>query len=214
MQDFTKKQKITKAVLVLAEYYNQNLSSQIVDLYVKALEKYDLEKINGLCERFLKIFQYMPKIADFEELLNPALSLDDRAEIAWSLVLKAIEKYSYNKSFTFKDKAIRKALEIIGYNNIRECLESEINWKKADFVKVYKTYAKLDPNSYPAPDYIAGFIELSNNGSPSPLEEKPGLYLGKSVYIVEDGIGVTHDALESFLKLTGGQNVEYAQIAG
>ena len=214
MQDFTKKQKITKAVLVLAEYYNQNLSSQIVDLYVKALEKYDLEKINGLCERFLKTFKYMPKIADFEELLNPALSLDDRAEIAWSLVLKAIEKYSYNKSFTFKDKAIRKALEIIGYNNIRECLESEINWKKADFVKVYKTYAKLDPNSYPAPDYIAGFIELSNNGSPSPLEEKPGLYLGKSVYIVEDGIGVTHDALESFLKLTGGQNVEYAQIAG
>ena len=212
MQDFTKKQKITKAVLVLAEYYNQNLSSQIVDLYVKALEKYDLEKINGLCERFLKTFKYMPKIADFEELLNPALSLDDRAEIAWSLVLKAIEKYSYNKSFTFKDKAIRKALEIIGYNNIRECLESEINWKKADFVKVYKTYAKLDPNSYPAPDYIAGFIELSNNGSPSPLEEKPGLYLGKSVYIVEDGIGVTHDALESFLKLTGGQNV--AQIAG
>ena len=214
MQDFTKKQKITKAVLVLAEYYNQNLSSQIVDLYVKALEKYDLEKINGLCERFLKIFQYMPKIADFEELLNPALSLDDRAEIAWSLVLKAIEKYSYDKSFTFRDKAIRKTLEIIGYNNIRECLESEINWKKADFIKVYKTYAKLDPNSYPAPDYIAGFIELSNNGSPSPLEEKPGLYLGKSVYIVEDGIGVTHDALESFLKLTGGQNVEYAQIAG
>ena len=214
MQDFTKKQKITKAVLVLAEYYNQNLSSQIVDLYVKALEKYDLEKINGLCERFLKTFKYMPKIADFEELLNPALSLDDRAEIAWSLVLKAIEKYSYDKSFTFKDKAIRKALEIIGYNNIRECLESEINWKKADFVKVYKTYAKLDPNSYPAPDYIAGFIELSNNGLPSPLEEKPGLYLGKSVYIVEDGIGVTHDALESFLKLTGGQNVEYAQIAG
>ncbi len=214
MQDFTKKQKITKAVLVLAEYYNQNLSSQIVDLYVKALEKYDLEKINGLCERFLKIFQYMPKIADFEELLNPALSLDDRAEIAWSLVLKAIEKYSHGKSFTFRDKAIRKTLEIIGYNNIRECLESEINWKKADFIKVYKTYAKLDPNSYPAPDYIAGFIELSNNGSPSPLEEKPGLYLGKSVYIVEDGIGVTHDALESFLKLTGGQNVEYAQIAG
>jgi hypothetical protein len=214
MQDFTKKQKITKAVLVLAEYYNQNLSSQIVDLYVKALEKYDLEKINGLCERFLKTFKYMPKIADFEELLNPALSLDDRAEIAWSLVLKAIEKYSYDKSFTFRDKAIRKTLEIIGYNNIRECLESEINWKKADFIKVYKTYAKLDPNSYPAPDYIAGFIELSNNGSPSPLEEKPGLYLGKSVYIVEDGIGVTHDALESFLKLTGGQNVEYAQIAG
>ena len=212
MQDFTKKQKITKAVLVLAEYYNQNLSSQIVDLYVKALEKYDLEKINGLCERFLKTFKYMPKIADFEELLNPALSLDDRAEIAWSLVLKAIEKYSYDKSFTFRDKAIRKTLEIIGYNNIRECLESEINWKKADFIKVYKTYAKLDPNSYPAPDYIAGFIELSNNGSPSPLEEKPGLYLGKSVYIVEDGIGVTHDALESFLKLTGGQNV--AQIAG
>ena len=130
------------------------------------------------------------------------------------MVLKAIEKYSYDKSFTFRDKAIRKTLEIIGYNNIRECLESEINWKKADFIKVYKTYAKLDPNSYPAPDYIAGFIELSNNGSPSPAEEKQGLYLGKSVYIAEDGIGVAHDVLEGFLKLTGGQNAEYAQIAG
>ena len=210
----SEKEELIEQISGLFVYYGVEISPVVLKIYITALLDYSLTEIKKAVNYFIKNSDKMPKVSDFINYISGGLSLDDRAEIAWSLVLKAIEKYSYDKSFTFRDKAIRKTLEIIGYNNIRECLESEINWKKADFIKVYKTYAKLDPNSYPAPDYIAGFIELSNNGLPSPLEEKPGLYLGKSVYIVEDGIGVTHDALESFLKLTGGQNVEYAQIAG
>ncbi len=210
----SEKEELIEQISGLFVYYGVEISPVVLKIYITALLDYSLTEIKKAVNYFIKNSDKMPKVSDFINYISGGLSLDDRAEIAWSLVLKAIEKYSYDKSFTFRDKAIRKTLEIIGYNNIRECLESEINWKKADFIKVYKTYAKLDPNSYPAPDYIACFIELSNNGSPSPLEEKPGLYLGKSVYIVEDGIGVTHDALESFLKLTGGQNVEYAQIAG
>jgi hypothetical protein len=213
------KKEFLDILLGLAEYFNFELTKYVITAYLEDLDDYGISQIKKAISIIRKNYKYFPKIAEIIEVINTVsgnynLSLDDRAEIAWSLVLKAIEKYSYDKSFTFKDKAIRKALEIIGYNNIRECLESEINWKKADFIKVYKTYAKLDPNSYPAPDYIAGFIELSNNGSPSPAEEKQGLYLGKSVYIAEDGIGVAHDVLEGFLKLTGGQNAEYAQIAG
>ncbi len=206
MQELTKKQKITKAILILAEYYNQNLSPQIVDMYIKALEKYDLQTINKLCEQFLLTFKYMPKISDFNDLLNPSLSLDDRAEIAWSLVLKAIDKFGTYYSFTFKDKAIRKALDIIGYSNICATLESELNWKKADFIKIYKTFAKLDPLSYDAPDYIPSFIELNNNpASISDLKECSGFYVGKSVNIVEDDTKVKHDDLINYLTL-GGQN--------
>ena len=210
----SEKEEIIEQISGLFVYYGVEISPVVLKIYITALLDYSLTEIKKAVNYFIKNSDKMPKVSDFINYISGGLSLDDRAEIAWSLVLKAIEKYGYDKSFTFKDKAIRKALEIIGYNNIRECLESEINWKKADFIKVYKTYAKLDPNSYPAPDYIAGFIELSNNGSPSPAEEKQGLYLGKSVYIAEDGIGVAHDVLEGFLKLTGGQNAEYAQIAG
>ena len=210
----SEKEELIEQISGLFVYYGVEISPVVLKIYITALLDYSLTEIKKAVNYFIKNSDKMPKVSDFINYISGGLSLDDRAEIAWSLVLKAIEKYGYDKSFTFKDKAIRKALEIIGYNNIRECLESEINWKKADFIKVYKTYAKLDPNSYPAPDYIAGFIELSNNGSPSPAEEKQGLYLGKSVYIAEDGIGVAHDVLEGFLKLTGGQNAEYAQIAG
>ena len=210
----SEKEELIEQISGLFVYYGVEISPVVLKIYITALLDYSLTEIKKAVNYFIKNSDKMPKVSDFINYISGGLSLDDRSEIAWSLVLKAIEKYGYDKSFTFKDKAIRKALEIIGYNNIRECLESEINWKKADFIKVYKTYAKLDPNSYPAPDYIAGFIELSNNGSPSPAEEKQGLYLGKSVYIAEDGIGVAHDVLEGFLKLTGGQNAEYAQIAG
>ena len=208
MQELTKKQKITKAILILAEYYNQNLSPQIVDMYIKALEKFDLQTINKLCEQFLLTFKYMPKISDFNDLLNPSLSLDDRSEIAWSLVLKAIDKFGTYYSFTFKDKAIRKALDIIGYSTICETLESELNWKKADFIKIYKTFAKLDPLSYDAPDYIPSFIELGNNpASISDLKECSGCYVGKSVNIVEDDTKVKHDDLTNYLTpALGGQN--------
>ncbi len=205
MQELTKKQKITKAILILAEYYNQNLSPQIVDMYIKALEKYDLQAINKLCEQFLLTFKFMPKISDFNDLLNSSLSLDDRSEIAWSLVLKAIDKFGTYYSFTFQDKAIRKALDIIGYSVICETPESELNWKKADFIKVYKTFAKLDPLSYDAPDYISGLIENSNNQAAiSDFKECSAFYVGKSVSVVETGKKISINDISGFL--TGGQN--------
>ncbi|MHB1702858.1 MAG: hypothetical protein ACYCS0_01380 [bacterium] len=200
----------------LAEYFNYELTKYIITAYLEDLNEYSILQIKKAASVIRKNSKYFPKIAEIIETINIIdgninLSLDDRAEIAWSLVLKAIRDYSYDKSFTFRDKAIRKALETVGYDNIRECSESEINWKKADFIKVYKVYAKLNPNSYPAPDYIAGFIELTN--PPTDIKEKPGLYLGQSVYIAEDDVRVKHKALTEYLKLTGGKNVEYAKIA-
>ena len=87
-------------------------------------------------------------------------------------------------------------------------MESELNWKKADFIKIYKTFAKLDPLSYDAPDYIPSFIELGNNPADiSDLKECSGFYVGKSVNIVEDDIKVNHDALRNYLTLAlGGQS--------
>ena len=209
----SEKEELIEQISGLFVYYGAEISPVVLKIYITALLDYPLPEIKKTVSFFIKNYSKMPKVSDFIDYIAGGISLDDRAEIAWSLVLKAIEKYSYDMSFTFKDKAIRKTLDVVGYNNIRECLESEIHWKKADFIKVYKTYAKLNPASYPAPDYIAGFIELSNSGSPEPAEENQDLYLGKSVYIVEDGVRVMRGALSDMLKLTGGQDVKYAKIA-
>jgi len=195
-----KKEELIEQISGLFVYYGLEISPVVLDIYITALSDYPVSDIKKAVSYFIKNSAKMPQVSDFINYISgDGLSLDDRAEIAWSLVLKAVKKYSWDKSFTFRDKAIRKALEIVGYDNIRQCLESEINWKKADFIKVYKTYAKLNPDSYSAPEYFAGLIELNN--LPLDIEEKAGMYIGKSVYIAEDGIGVKHDALPEFLKL-------------
>lgn len=207
------KQELIDQVSGLFVYYGAEIISAVLEIYIEALSDYPLSEIKKAVSYFIKNSDKMPKVSDFIGYFNGGgLSLDDRAELSWALVLKAIDKYGTYKSFTFKDKAIRKALETVNYTVICETLETEMNWKKAEFIKVYKTYAKLNPDSYPAPDYIAGFFELNN--PPSNIKEKPCLYLGRSVYITEDGIRVKRDALPEYLKLTGGKNVEYAQIAG
>ncbi len=201
------KQELIEQISGLFVYYGVEISPIVLKIYITALLNYPIADIKNAVSYFIKNSDRMPKVADFTNYFNGGgISLDDRSEIAWSLVLKAIDKFGTYYSFTFKDKAIRKALDIIGYSNICETLESELNWKKADFIKIYKTFAKLDPLSYDAPDYIPSFIELSNNPA-SDLKERSGFYVGKSVNIVEDDVTVKHDDLLNYLTLAlGGQN--------
>ncbi|MHB1665552.1 MAG: hypothetical protein ACYCT7_09905 [bacterium] len=201
------KKELIEQISGLFVYYGIEISPVVLKIYITALLDYPIADIKSAVAYFIKNSDKMPKIADFTNYFNGGgASLDDRAEIAWSLVLKAIDKFGTYYSFTFRDKAIRKALDIINYTTICETLESELNWKKADFIKVYKTFAKLDPLSYDAPDYIASFIELSNNQAAiSGLTECSAFYVGKSVNIVEDDIKVNHDALSNYLAI-GGQN--------
>ena len=201
------KQELIEQISGLFVYYGVEISPIVLKIYITALLNYPLYDIKNAVSYFIKNSDKMPKVADFTNYFNGGgISLDDRAEIAWSLVLKAIDKFGTYYSFTFKDKAIRKALDIIGYSNICATLESELNWKKADFIKIYKTFAKLDPLSYDAPDYIPSFIELNNNpASISDLKECSSCYVGKSVNIVEDDTNVKHDDLINYLTL-GGQN--------
>lgn len=205
-----KKEELIEQISGLFVYYGLEISPVILKIYITALSDYPTSDIKKAVSYFIKNSDKMPTVSNFINYINAGgLSLDDRAEISWSLVLKAVKKYSWDKSFTFRDKAIRKALEIVGYDNIRQCLESELNWKKAEFVNIYKTFTKLNQDSYAAPEYFAGLIELNN--PPLGIEEKAGIYIGKSVYIVEDGIRVKRDALPEFLKLAGGQN-EYKKL--
>jgi hypothetical protein len=201
----TEKTELLDILSGLAEYFNFELTKYVITAYLEDLDKYNITDIKKAASVIRKKSKYMPKIADFEELLNPALSLDDRAEIAWSLVLKAIDKFGIYYSFTFQDKAIRKALDIIGYSVICETLESELNWKKADFIKVYKTFKKQDSLSFDAPDYIAGLIENSNNQEAlSDLKECSAFYVGKSVSIVETDNKIAINDISGYL--AGGQN--------
>ena len=203
------KQELIEQISGLFVYYGVEISPIVLKIYITALLNYPIADIKNAVSYFIKNSDKMPKVADFTNYFNGGgISLDDRSEIAWSLVLKAIDKFGTYYSFTFKDKAIRKALEIIVYSTICETLESELNWKKADFIKIYKTFAKLDPLSYDAPDYIPSFIELGNNqASISDLKECSGFYIGKSVNIVEDDIAVKHDDLTNYLTpALGGQN--------
>ena len=183
----TEKKELLDILSGLAEYFNFELTKYVITAYLEDLDEYNIADIKKATSVIRKNLKYMPKISEIIEIINVIngnnlLSLDDRAEIAWSLVLKAIDKFGTYYSFTFKDKAIRKALDIISYSNICATLESELNWKKADFIKIYKTFAKLDPLSYDAPDYIPSFIELNNNpASISDFKECSCCYVGKSV---------------------------------
>ncbi|MHB1679976.1 MAG: hypothetical protein ACYCTB_05635 [bacterium] len=209
------KKELIEQISGLFVYYGIEISPVVLKIYITALLDYPIADIKSTVAYFIKNSDKMPKIADFTNYFNGGgASLDDRAEIAWSLVLKAIDKFGTYYSFTFRDKAIRKALDIINYAVICDTLESELNWKKADFIKVYKTFAKLDPLSYDAPDYIASFIELNNNQAAiSDFKECSAFYVGKMITIVENGKKIKKEELSDYLKLNSSY-LSYLTIGG
>lgn len=206
MKEITKGDKIGRIITGLAEYYDRELSVQVIDLYVSALEKYDLAAIEKLAERFISSLKSMPKIADFNEVLEPPISLEVMAEFAWAPLVPLLDECLPYTSFTIKDKVSRKVLSVMGPDTIWNCKNSELHWKKAEFIKLYMTYSKLKPDSYEAPDYFPGSCEINNRGLSVPEEKVGRNYNGQSVYVVEAKTYVKHVKLKNLLD--GGQDVK------
>ena len=184
--------RLKNALMVCAELFNRNLSEGVLEIYISSLKSYPIDKVLSALKSCTQEISYMPTIADILPRIEKKADPDALSELAWSYCLDVIEKCGVYESFTFKDKAIRKALSLMDYEMLCACGRNEIHWKKKEFTESYKAFLKI--NNYDVPNYFAGVIELNNGDIWTDITGPT------KVYIAEDGRFVNLDKLNEFIE--------------
>ena len=102
------------------------------------LMQYPLEVIASAVNAHCRAEKFFPMLADIVRQIEG--TPDERAALAWSLVMKAKQKYKLRKAIRFPSPAIHFAIEKMGgweklYWSIDDFNE---NFKAAEFQKFYK----------------------------------------------------------------------------
>jgi hypothetical protein len=91
------------------------------------------------------------------ELIKPVMPIEAKANKAWVLLLKAINKHGYYDSVEFEDKTIHSCIRAMG-GWLAVSDRAPDTWMHKDFIGFYKSYFNRNSEA----GSIAGMIEKQN----------------------------------------------------
>jgi len=102
------------------------------------LMEYPLNVITEAAKAHCRVSRFFPMLADI--IVQIEGNLEDRAALAWSLIMKAKRKYHRNKSLRFPSPAIHYAIDCMGgwehlYWSLDDASE---NFKAKEFFRFYR----------------------------------------------------------------------------
>jgi len=109
------KKRFAQIMIALGEYYGRELSPQLIDIYWRALDGYDIETIDRAIQRHLKSpdnGQYFPKVADIVRLVSGTST--EAAHTAWAKVEAAVSSVGGWRSVVFDDPLIHAVIQDMG----------------------------------------------------------------------------------------------------
>lgn len=146
-----------KIITTLSAVYDKNVSEELYDIYFESLKDFDIDEVKNAAGICVKTSKFFPKPAEIIALIKPVEGLDDKANKAWNLLLKAISRYGYYDSVQFEDVVIHSCIRAMGgWMQVSD--RQPDTWMHKDFVDFYKSYFYNSTH----PDKIAGMIEKQN----------------------------------------------------
>ncbi len=156
--------RFVKALTVLAEYYEKNLSQGVIELYWQGLKQYEIEAIEGAIGRHLQnpdSGQWMPKIADIVRMIEG--TSQDAAALAWAKVMRAISRVGQWESLAFDDAIIHLVIDDLGgWPKLCQTVERELPFLQKRFETSYRAYRHQGGSLHAHPRYLSGIAEMQN----------------------------------------------------
>ena len=155
------------------ELYDKPVTKNLLQLYFNALKTYSIEQVqDGVGKHALdpKHGSFFPKPADIVRHLQTAqISSEDKATLAWGQVIREIRRTGSYGTLKLDDKQALAAVKALGsWQQLCSSTETEMTWKKKEFMAVYETYEKTPieflPSSLPG---IIGLVEHKKEVSES-----------------------------------------------
>lgn len=153
---------------VAADLYGRaELSREALKMFSLLLQPYTIEQVKKALQTHMAESPYMPKPSDIKARIEG--TADDRAALAWQIVLNAVRRNGHYDSIRFPSPAYHYAIgNMDGWISLCKSLVDEnLPFRRKDFMQFFKLgeqYASWDakPEKTQVPRYLAGATELNN----------------------------------------------------
>jgi len=157
------KKQFLEIMTGICEIYDKQLSEKSLEFYMTVLEEYNFATVKKALTRYMLNASgsgsFFPKPADIIALIEG--DPEDRAEIAWTEVVQALERVGSWKSIKFRDPIINTVIyELGGWTYLGEKTLEELKFIRPQFVKLYRHYAKV--GKVPKIRHLPGRTEVLN----------------------------------------------------
>ena len=156
----------TRALTAVAVHFGKEMTNELMDSYLFALEDYDDADLVKCCKVLIK-GKFFPRAHDFIELIDgPQLSIDDRANEAWS----AICANAWGKVYFPADPTAAKALlGVCDMYMIRNADEKELKSYGFQFRANYRMAVERAEADHHRQIATSGNLEKITDGNVSKL---------------------------------------------
>lgn len=146
----------------LGVIYNKSINEPFIDLYWRALKKFELAAVKRALQAHLHHpdhGQFMPKPADVVRYLEG--SQQTRAMQAWSKVVDAMKRVGAHETIIFDDALIHAVIhDMGGWVYLCKTIVDELPFRAHEFEKRYSGFLQQPPLHYPR--QLTGIIEHYN----------------------------------------------------
>lgn len=159
-------EEFKKRLMAAGELYDKKVSPTLLDMYWQSLTNITLDQfIHGLNRHAVdpKHGAFWPKPADIVRGIEAdQTSIDDRAQLAWSVIVGSISRIGGNRSLQVEDRQAMAVVEAMGgWMSICMTYTDKLDWKRKEFMSIYRTYEKTPIDQLPA--NLPGREEIENH---------------------------------------------------
>lgn len=136
------------AIVALAENFERNISPQLLQIWLEALQGYTPEQVNAGVRKVISEYSYktLPPFAVLKKAIESACGIVSREEAIclmataeWHTVLKTIRKMGqYAEIAEFHSTTAFMLRCMGGWRVACQWLETELQWRQRDFVLLWQ----------------------------------------------------------------------------
>ena len=161
--------KFAEIMATIGSAFSKPLTDIQLDIYFDCLKDYSIEDLTFAAKWILKnrtITGTFPLISEFVQAIeNRDGKPEEKAELAWRILVKTIEDHGYYQTVQFQDGAIGEAVKALGgwmriSGDDPDWYEDQLKWRKKEFVNLYNNFSRQGVE----PEKLIGYHEGHNRG--------------------------------------------------
>ena len=160
------KQEFATLFYGAGEYYNKQVSKELLLIYFNSLRDYSIEDVKSSVSKHMLDSEhgnFFPKLADIvrNSVFTP-LKTDEIAELAWAQIRRFLRTGGVYGTLKLDDgQAIAALKSFTTWKEFCYMNDSSMTWAKKEFMSMYSTYEKTPLDMLPSS--LPGLIELQNH---------------------------------------------------